>query len=449
MSKGTVIIGNGVAGITTARHLRKHSDQRIQVISSETPYFFSRTALMYVYMGHMKFEHIQPYENDFWVKNRIELVQCRVQKIDFNRKLLYTDTGEEIGYDQLVLATGSKSRYFNWPGQNLKGVQGLFSYQDLQELESNTPTPFQKDHPCKKAVIVGAGLIGVELAEMLVTRGVEVTILVRDSYFWGNVITANEGLMINAHIQHHGVELLFNTELESIEDDGNGRVKGVRLGDGSFLDCQLVGIATGVEPNIDFLRNTELEIDRGILVDDTLKTNIDEVYAVGDCAELRQPSEGRRSIEPVWYVGRMMGEVLGKTLSGEETAYRPGPWFNSAKFFDIEYQTYGLVKPVEDSGQKHFFWKHPSKNRCVTVAYNPVTEEFRGINVFGIRVRHSYFDHALRKALKVGEVIGGLKSANFDPEFYVDWTRKLIPAFERETGIKAEKKNAFQKLFSR
>lgn len=439
MSFGTVIIGNGISGITTARHIRKRSDQRIQVISSETPYFFSRTALMYVYMGHMKFEHTQPYENWFWEKNRIELIQARVETVNPESKSIKLNTGEEIFYDDLVIATGSRSRYFGWKGQDLKGVQGLFSAQDLDLLEENGPAPYQRDHRTKKAVIVGAGLIGVELAEMLRTRDIEVTMLVRDSYFWGNVITANEGEWINKHIQDHHVKLLFNTELDEILGDHDGRVRAIRTKEGEELDCQIVGITTGVQANIEFLKETGIELNRGILVNEFLESSLTNIYAIGDCAEVRNPVEGRRPMEPVWYVGRMMGEALGASLAGAKTAYKPGPWFNSAKFFDIEYQTYGVVSAKENENQKHFFWKWEGRNKFITVAYHPETLEFQGINTFGIRMRHEYFDKVLKEKWEVGVVMSGLSKANFDPEFSKKWINAFTTRFTQETAIKIKK----------
>ena len=151
-----VIIGNGISGITAARHIRKNSDCKITVISGETDHFFSRTALMYVYMGHIKFEHTKPYEDWFWAKNRIELKRAWVKTIDFEEKKLYfklpTDDkeakiGGSISYDKLVLALGSTSNKFGWKGQDLKGVQGLYSYQDLESLQETTPR-------IKQAVIV-------------------------------------------------------------------------------------------------------------------------------------------------------------------------------------------------------------------------------------------------------------------------------------------------------
>lgn len=165
-----VIIGNGIAGVTAARHIRKLSDKKITIISAESEYFFSRTALMYVYMGHMKFEHTQPYENWFWKKNRIDLVKGYVSNVDHANKKVDLENSS-ISYDKLIIATGSKPNKFGWPGQDLKGVQGLYSKQDLEQLQENAPD----NKTCKRAVIVGGGLIGIEMAEMLRSRKIPVT----------------------------------------------------------------------------------------------------------------------------------------------------------------------------------------------------------------------------------------------------------------------------------
>ena len=136
--KKVVIIGNGISGITAARHIRKMSDHEITVISAETDHFFSRTALMYIYMGHMKYENTKPYEDWFWEKNRINLVRKFVKEVDSDNKRLIYDDGGNIEYDFLILAVGSKSNKFGWPGQDLEGVQGLYSYQDLEIMEKNS-----------------------------------------------------------------------------------------------------------------------------------------------------------------------------------------------------------------------------------------------------------------------------------------------------------------------
>jgi len=449
--KHVVIIGNGIAGITTARNLRKLSDARITVISSETKHFFSRTALMYVYMGQMKFEHTKPYEDFFWEKNRIDLIHDKVLSVDFKVQTLKMEQGHDIHYDQLVLATGSKPNKFGWPGQDLPGVQGLYSYQDLQLLEANTHSPHatESEKQVKRAVIVGGGLIGVELAEMLLTREIKVTFLVRESRFWGSVLPEEDGKLIAGHLKEHDVDVRFNEELVEILPSSNGRVGSVLTKSGEIIECQLVGLTAGVSPNVDFLRDTELRISKGILVNQLLETNIANVFAVGDCAEIENPSLGHKSIEAVWYTGRMMGEALAQTLCGKSTPYAPGPWFNSAKFFDIEYQTYGNVSAEPLPDESRFYWQHPTENYAIHVVWKTQTGLFVGINCYGIRMRHELFHNWLSSAASIDEVMSGLPDANFDTEFYRKHEKEIRAAFNQRTGKNVQlKKRSWGRIFN-
>lgn len=414
-----VIIGNGVAGITCARHVRKKSDDdSITVISGETDHFFSRTALMYIYMGHMQYEHTKPYEDWFWKKNRIDLKRAWVQNIDTAAKKLSFSNGEEMSYDKLVLACGSKPNKFGWPGQDLKGVQGLYSYQDLELLEENTHPPKSTNNRVKRAVLVGGGLIGVELAEMLMTRDVEVTFLVRESKFWGNVLPTEEGALIARHMKKHHVDLRLEEELDEILSDSEGRVSAIKTKKGEKIECQFVGLTAGVSPNIDWLKDGSIETKRGILINEYLETNVTDVYAIGDCTQFENPPAGARPMNQVWYTGRMMGETLARTLTGKRTAYRPGPWFNSAKFFDVEYQTYGDVLAKTPESASDFYWEHSNGEVCIKVQYSTESEKFLGINTFGIRMRHENFDQWLKEGRSAQYVIQNLREANFDPEFY-------------------------------
>jgi len=423
-----IIIGNGIAGVTAARHIRKLSDKRIIIVSAETDHFFSRTALMYVYMGHMNFEHIKPYEDWFWDKNNIELVRAYVNQVDTKKKKLLLENSRILEYDKLIIATGSKPNKFGWPGQDLHGVQGLYSKQDLDLLEQNAPNK----SVCKRAVIVGGGLIGIELAEMLRSREIPVTLLVREKNFWNGVLPDGESKMINEHILEHHIDLKLATNLIEILADENGRARAVTTDRGETIECNLVGITPGVSPNINFLKDSGIEVGRGVKVNRFLETNIAGVYAIGDCAEQRQPIGNRRPIEAVWYTGRMMGETVAQTICGNRIEYKPGHWFNSAKFLDIEYQTYGWV--FSTSGKKdyesHFHWRHATEKICITIAYDINTRQFLGINTFGIRMRHEIFDQWLTENRDIDYVIANLSRSNFDPEFYIKYEKEIQKSFQ-------------------
>lgn len=444
MKEKIVIIGNGISGVTCARYIRKFSNHEILIISKETPYFFSRTALMYVYMGHMKFEHTQPYENYFWEKNRIDLKQDLVTEVDTDNKSLALKSGEKISYDRLILATGSKPNKFGWPGQDLPGVQGLYSKQDLDVLEETTKNGIER------AVIIGGGLIGIEMAEMLLSRNYPVTFLVREDKFWGNVLPAEESEMIMRHMREHHIDIRLNTELKEVKAGDDGKAKSIITNYGEEIDCQVVGLTAGVSPNIDFLKSSKIDLKRGILVDKHLQTNIEGVYAIGDCAEfIQNPASDRKNIEQVWYTGKIMGKTLATTICKKKVVYDPGHWFNSAKFMDIEYQTYGWVFPEPKEGEEHFYWEHFKGKKSIRLCFESDSRKFVGVNCFGIRLRHQAFDKWLNEASSIEYVVEHLKDANFDPELYKQHELEIVTKFNAEQGttITPRKRN-WKNLFT-
>lgn len=423
-SRKIVIIGNGIAGTTCARHVRKRSDDHITIISSESKYFFSRTALMYVYMGHMQWDHLKPYEDWFWTKNRINLVHSRVLRIDTNSSHVELSGGEIVPFDILVLATGSKTKKYGWPGQDLNGVCGMYSLQDLEAIQKHTAG-------IRNAVIVGGGLIGVELAEMLHSRKIHVTVLVREKSWWRNVLPEAESLMIGTHISSHGIGIKYQSELSEIVADETGTVTYVLTKDGEKINCNFVGITTGVEPNIDFVRGSAIKTDRGILVDNQFETSVENIFAIGDCAQFIAPVSNRKPVEQIWYTARIHGETLALTLTGNRSHYQPGPWFNSAKFFDIEYQNYGIVKANFSDDEESFHWQHPEREILVRFNWNKADGSLIGVNAFGIRLRHEIFDRWIREKQTIDFVMKNLHKANFDPEFFERYEKQIVSAFNR------------------
>lgn len=439
--KNIVIIGNGISGITAARNIRKLSDHNITVISAETDHFFSRTALMYIYMGHMKYEHTKPYEDWFWKKNDINLVRDFVVTVDTDQKKVHLKNAGGIAYDILILGVGSKPNKFGWPGQDLKGVQGLYSYQNLENIETYTEN-------IARAVIVGGGLIGIELAEMLLSRNIQVTFLVRENSFWNIILPPEESEMINRHIREHHIDLRLETELKEIVADENGRVRAIVTGDGEEMPCQFVGLTAGVSPNIDFLKDSKINVQRGIVINEYFETSVPHVYAIGDCAQFETPLPDRRPIEQVWYTGRMHGETLAQTICKKKTAYNPGPWFNSAKFLDIEYQVYGIIKNHLDEDKDQIYWEHKNGKQSIRLVYDKFTTNLIGINLMGVRYRHDVCDRWLKHGTKLKEVIGDLKKANFDPEFFQEYENEILRIYNSKFSDDQVKLTSKRGLFA-
>lgn len=434
-----VIIGNGITGITAARHIRKLSDHKIIVISSESKYFFSRTALMYIYMGHEKFENTKPYEDWFWEKNRIDLINDYVQNIEISKKQLSLASGITVNYDKLIIATGSKSNKFGWKGQDLAGVQGLYNLQDLDLMEDNSKN-------ISRAVIVGGGLIGIEMAEMIHSRKIPVTILVREKSYWNNILPDEESEMINRHIAEQGIDLRLSTQLKEIVSDDNGRARAVITDKDEEIKCEFVGLTAGVSPNIDLVKNTEIESGRGILVNEYFETSIEDIYSAGDCAEIKSEDGGKNRIEQLWYTGRMHAEALAQTICGNRTKYDRGTLFNSAKFFDIEYHTYGLVN-FKTPEEKNLYWEHPDGKHSIRLVYND--ESVIGFNLMGIRYRHDVCKKWIESKKSIEFVLQNLGAANFDPEFFKHFENEIVDLYNKqnpERRISFNKKSNFFNL---
>lgn len=418
------IIGNGVTGVSAAIRIRQlQPDWKITMISGESDYHYSRPALMYIFMGHMRYKDTKPYENGFWKKNRIDLLRDWVTEIDTDSKRLKLHTTGSLGFDRLLIATGSKSNKFGWPGQDLEGVQGLWDLMDLRQLYENCKN-------AKNAAIVGGGLIGIELGEMLHSRKIHTTFIVREKSYWNNVLPAEESEMVNRLIRKEGFGLKLETELREIVDDGEGRVKGIVTSSDEFIECEVVGLTAGVSPNIDLVKDSDIETGRGVLVDRKFRTNQQDIFSAGDCAEIVTDGEGRNMIQQVWYTGKKQGRVAGEVIAGLESSYDPGIWYNSAKFLDLEYQTYGFVNSVPKEGEKHFYWEHPDNLHAIRV----VAESgiVTGINVMGLRYRHEVCESWIRDKKPVEDVLENLADANFDPEFFKRFEKDIKRQFEKE-----------------
>ena len=418
-----IIIGNGITGITCARNIRKkNSDATITVISEESKHFYSRTALMYIYMGQMKYENTKPYEDWFWSKNRINLIQATVNRLNTENKSLQLDDSRILNYDKLVLATGSISNNFGFPGEDLNGVQALYNLQDLAKMEKNTIN-------ISSAVIIGGGLIGIEMAEMLHSRNISVTMLIRENAYWANVLPKEEAELIGNHLHKHGITLKFNTELKEIQSIDQLSVHSVVTKQNETIDCQFLGITTGVKPNINFLKNSSIEIEKGILVNEFLETNVPDIFAAGDCAQFRFAKTGEAPIEQLWYTGKMQGETLANTICGNKTTYDRGIWFNSAKFFDLEFQTYGKVLPEITHEQESFYWAHENGKISFRANYNKSDRSIIGFNFIGIRFRQVIAEQWIREQKEIEYVIDNLKQGWFDPEFSDAHDKKIAKSF--------------------
>jgi NADPH-dependent 2,4-dienoyl-CoA reductase/sulfur reductase-like enzyme len=477
MSTHYVIVGNGVAGIRAAFEIRKRygpDEAEITVIGEETDYFFSRTALMYAYMNEMQRPDLEPYEREAYERQAIERVRGRVVDIDAESRELTLEPAEDallreeeshgiwadladsirgwasvlsggddaprtgsgrvasvsmtpematkssddeppetLEYDKLLLAVGSQPRHIPFEGlaETDEGVVNFVSMQDLEQCERLTPST-------DRAVVVGGGLIGIELVECLHHHGVEVTFLVREPYFWPAGLHQREGEIIVDHIREHdGIDLRLKEELAEVVPGDDGRVEAVQTSEDDRIPCQMLGIAIGVVPNVDWLESVETPpaTDHGILVDRSFETSLPDVWAAGDCVEVETEPDENNIVEHIWYSAKRHGTLAGRSMLGDDVDYEPPLFYNSAKFLKIEYTTVGEVTTAEP-GTPSIYRKMPGEPISQRIVYDEDGEVI-GFNMLGSRWDHETLETWIEQHRDVDWVLDHLEEAQFDVEF--------------------------------
>lgn len=404
-----LILGNGVAGITAALKLREIDPAaRISVISRETAYYFSRTALMYILMGQARLEDTEPFERNFYQKKQINLIQAEASHADWKNRKLFLKDGTQLDYDKLLIASGAQPVFHGWPGSELNGVRGFVSWQDLQDIDKMIDYT-QKHH--QAAVVTGAGLIGIELCEVFLHAGLQCHFLMRGDRFWPSFLNKQEAEFTEREMRAHGLQLHHHSQLKSIKGK-QGYVDHVILDSGETINCNLLGIGTGVRPDLGFAKASDINCAKGILCDWQLRTNRNDVYCAGDCVEIMNPEGEKNFMRQIWYSARDMGLIAAENMAGAKKWYDPGPWYNSAKFFSKEYTVCGRMDN-ENKEEKEFLYQ--DDNHSVRILYNP--KQVLGFSMIGSRWDHILLLEWINQQKNLDFFLSNYKKALFEAEF--------------------------------
>jgi NADPH-dependent 2,4-dienoyl-CoA reductase/sulfur reductase-like enzyme len=270
-----------------------------------------------------------------YAEARIQRVVGRVSAIEPAPHRLVTTDGRALRFDRLLLAVGATATLPDLPGIDLDGVVTLDSYEGTREI-------LRLASRARRAVVVGGGITALELAEGLLARGVETHYLMRGDRYWANVLDPAESALVEAHLVADGMRLHKGTELASVIGR-NGRVSGVRTKDGQELPCDILGVAIGVAPRTELARSIDLPTGRGILVSERFETELPDIFAAGDCAEVLDPVTGKRSVDALWSVANEQGRAAGDNLAGHPTTYQRPASFNVTRIGGITTTVIGAV----------------------------------------------------------------------------------------------------------
>jgi NADPH-dependent 2,4-dienoyl-CoA reductase/sulfur reductase-like enzyme len=338
-----IIIGTGIAGFSAAQTLRSLDPAAdIKLIGDDPHGFYSRPGLAYYLSGEIPEKQLFPFMKHGRLTLEVNHIKTHVTRIDPGSQVIETDPAGSFGYDRLLLATGAHSVPFDIPGVDLKGVVTLDDLEDTRSILSLL-------HHTRTAVVVGGGVLAIELVEGMLEQGKKVHYLLRGDWFWSNIFLEAESRMIERNLEEEGVSLHHRTEIAEILGK-RGKVVGVRTTTGKLIRCEMVGIGIGVKPQVSLAQQAGLQIDRGILVNEYLQTSDPHIYAAGDVAQIYDPLSGRSVTDNLWYPGRKQGRTAALNMAGQAQAYPRTVSVNVLRLAGIMTSLIGSIGTGRDEG---------------------------------------------------------------------------------------------------
>jgi len=338
-----LIIGTGVAGISAAEAIRSLDSQaEITFVSDDRHGFYSRPGLAYYLTGEIPPDQLFSYSPQAYKKLNAKFARGNVTRIWPEDHIVEVDKGKfTLRYDRLLIATGSFALKPSITGIDLEGVVKLDDMDDAKQI-------LILAKKAKKAVVVGGGITALELAEALKANRVKVHYILRGDRYWGNVLDETESKIIEHRLKEDRITIQYHAEAAEVLGK-NGKVVGLRLISGEVIKCDMVAVAIGILPRLTLAKESGIATDRGIITDEYLQTNIEDVYAAGDVAQAFDTASGKQVLDTLWSPAREQGWTAGLNMAGERTSYRKSPAFNVTRLAGLTTTIIGQVGGGKDN----------------------------------------------------------------------------------------------------
>lgn len=336
-----LIVGNSVAAVGAIRAIRELDQQgNITVVSREKHNVYGRPLISYLLGGLITEKRMSYLPDNFYEQNRINLLlDSEVVAVDSKGKNVKLAGGDVIPYDKLLLATGGDP--FIPPIEGLTDKDRIFTFttwDDAAKLKGISSD-------INRAVVIGGGLIGLKAAEGLNLLNKSVTVIELADRVLSSAFDRPAGKIVARKMKANGIDVITEDTVVRIEGEG-GEISGVTLKSGDFILCDTVIVAIGVRPAAAFLKGSGIEVNRGIVVDNSMATSVKDIYAAGDVAEAADFFSGQKNPMPIWPDAYIQGDVAGTAMAGGAKDYEGGLAMNSIEFFKVSTISMGVTNPL-------------------------------------------------------------------------------------------------------
>ncbi|MDE2059348.1 MAG: NAD(P)/FAD-dependent oxidoreductase [candidate division NC10 bacterium] len=308
-----VIIGASAAGLAAVEAIRRvDKNCPITVVSKEPMPLYSRVGLTHFISREVGYDGMQMRDDGYFDRMKVRgVMRVAALSVDPNARRIVLSNGENLAYDNLLVASGSHAVMPPIPWANLQGVYTCITNVDAKQIDAAIPS-------AKEAVVIGAGLIGIQVVDAFARRGLKTTVIEQMPHMMPAMADAVSAAMVEDELRSAGVTVKCGVRATELLGK-NGRITGVRVESGEVFPCQLLVMAAGVAPNLDFLSGTGVKMNRGLVVDAYQRTSLDGVYAAGDVAETVDMFSGERVVNAIWPEALNQGKIAGLNMAGVAT----------------------------------------------------------------------------------------------------------------------------------
>ena len=344
-----LIVGNSIAGISAAEAIRAiDGEGDCTIVTSQSSSIYSRPMLTHLVAGELGENNILFRRDDFYDRLNLRVIDGqKVISIDPEKMSAKTDAGLTVTFAKALITTGSRARKLNVDGMDSEGVFFFHTVEDARQI-------LEKSSSGQSAVIIGAGLIGIRAAYALEARGLEVTVVEMLDRIMPTIMDKTGSDILAQALREGNSKVVLNTAVEKVLTE-NGRVKGVLTSNGDQIPYDLLLVTAGVQPNVELVDGSGIEVNRGIVVDQNLQTGKPGIYAAGDVVEFSDRVTGRMTINANWPNASIQGCVAGANMAGAQKAYDGSIGMNSIECGGAPCITMGLVNPP---GNEHLIRSH-------------------------------------------------------------------------------------------